>query len=126
MSPSLKGGIALEYFNAMKKSRLFTAAIALASLLGACAGTEKTEALTAEITAAQMEGRNAARPIINREWKDTTGFNKTLEKALEKRYTYLKHGRPECAEAFDSTFVRTVRTVRPDLITLIESSLLYH
>lgn len=98
----------------------------MATLLGACEGTEKTEALTAEITAAQMEGRNAARPIINREWKDTTGFNKTLEKALEKRYMYLKHGRPECAEAFDSTFVRTVRTVRPDLITLIESSLLYH
>ncbi|MDE6144199.1 MAG: hypothetical protein K2F94_09015, partial [Muribaculaceae bacterium] len=76
--------------------------------------------------AAQMEGRNAARSVINRQWKDTTGFDQTLEKAVEKRYTYLKHGRPECAEAFDSTFVHTVRTVRPDLMTLIENSILFH
>ncbi|MDE6534120.1 MAG: hypothetical protein K2M27_11395 [Muribaculaceae bacterium] len=98
----------------------------MATLIGACSGTEKTEALTAEITAAQMEGRNAARSVINRQWKDTTGFDQTLEKAVEKRYTYLKHGRPECAEAFDSTFVHTVRTVRPDLMTLIENSILFH
>lgn len=118
--------MALEYFNAMTKSRFLITAIAAASLLVSCSGTEKTETLTAEISAAKMEGRNAARTIINREWKDTTGFNHTLEEAVEKRYTYLKHGRPECAEAFDSTFVHTVRAVRPDLRSLMESSSLYH
>lgn len=119
------GGVALEYFNAMKTTRLFSAAVVLACFLPACSGPQKSDVLAAEITEARMEGRNAARHIIIREWNDTAGFHKTLEESLDKRYTYLKHGQPECAEAFDSAFIRTVRAVRPELATLVEDSPLY-
>ena len=104
-------------------SFLFAASTAV--FLPSCAGTEKTEAITAEITAAQMEGRNAARYIIHKQWKDTTGFGKEIDKAFRVRAQYIKEGQAECAAAFDSTFVRTVRAVRPDLMSLVENSILY-
>lgn len=84
-------------------------------LMAACAQTERTEAVTAEITAAQMEGRNAAREIIIKNWKDTTGIHKAITRAQAKRLKYDSIGKTDASAMFDSTFYHTIRTVRPDL-----------
>ena len=89
--------------------------ILLPLFLLSCAGTEKTEAITAEITAAQMEGRRAAGVILGPEWKDSLQLQRALMDAKVKQSRYLIEGRPECAAAFDSTFISTIRTVNPDL-----------
>lgn len=83
--------------------------------LVSCSQTEKTEAITAEITAAQMEGRRTAGLILGPEWKDTTKLQRALLDAKSKQSEYLINGKPECAEAFDSAFISTIRCVNPDL-----------
>ena len=85
-----------------------------------CKETEHTEAITAEIVAAQMEGRKSARDFINREWKDTLELQKKLLETKAKQSQYLIEGKKECAVAFDSTFISTIRTVRPELAKAIE------
>lgn len=84
-------------------------------MIAACARTEHTEAVTAEITAAQMEGRNAARLIIIKNWKDTTGIHKAISHARLHRQKYDSVGNKAAAAMFDSTFNQTIRTVRPAL-----------
>lgn len=81
----------------------------------ACAETEKTEGITAEITAAQLEGRRAAGLILGPEWTDTAQLERALLDAKAKQSKYIIDGKPECAEAFDSTFISTIRTINPDL-----------
>lgn len=85
-----------------------------------CAQTEKTEEITAEITAAQMEGRRAAGVILGPEWKDTVKLRQALIDAKVKQSKYLIDGKPECAAAFDSSFYSTIRTVNPDLAKKIK------
>lgn len=97
---------------------LFSVAVIL---LGACAQTEKTEAITADITAAQMEGRRAAGEILGPEWEDTVKLRKALMDAKVKQSKYLISGHPECAEAFDSAFISTIRTVNPSLARKIQN-----
>lgn len=82
---------------------------------GSCTRTEETEAVTAEITAAQMEGRRAAGRILGPEWKDTVQLQKALIDTKARQSRYIIDGKPECAEAFDSAFLSTIRAVNPDL-----------
>ena len=89
---------------------LFTAAV-----LAACAQTERTEEVTADITAAQIEGRRAAGSILGPEWKDTAQLQKALIDIKAKQSRYLVEGKTKSAEAFDSAFISTIRTVEPDL-----------
>lgn len=77
--------------------------------------TEKTEAATAEITAAQMQGRNAARGIINRHWKDTSDLVIELRAVRALKCRFDSTGHPECAAAFDSAFIQTIRAVKPNI-----------
>lgn len=102
--------IRFQYFG------LFMALLILCS----CSQTEKTEAVTAEITAAQMEGRRAAGMILGPVWKDTTKLQTALLDAKVKQSRYLLEGRPDCAEAFDSTFISTIRSVNPSLAKKIK------
>lgn len=80
-----------------------------------CSQTEKTEAITAEITAAQMEGRKAAGIILGPEWKDSTKLRDALLDAKTRQSRYIIEGKQKCAEAFDSAFISTIRSVNPDL-----------
>lgn len=100
-------------------SVLSSAAVLTMLLLPACGETEHTEAVTAEITAAQMEGRSAARIFVNHEWKDSTKLQHHLLEAKARQSKYLIDGKPECAAAFDSAFISTIRAVRPDLAASI-------
>lgn len=95
--------------------RRFIGITFLGIILVSCNQTEKTEAVTAEITAAQMEGRRAAGAILGPEWTDTAQLQKALIETKVKQSQYIIEGKPECAEAFDSAFVSTIRTVNPDL-----------
>ena len=80
-----------------------------------CSETEKTEEITAEITAAQIEGRNAARNFISKEWDDSIQLQKALLDAKAKQSIYLIKGKTKSAAAFDSAFFSTIKTVRPDI-----------
>lgn len=93
---------------------LMALALAAVALCG-CKNTERTEALTAEIEAAQVEGRNAAREFVNREWKDTMELQSRLLEVRSMQSKYEEARMPEAAAAFDSTFVSTLRSVRPDI-----------
>lgn len=92
----------------------------LGMVISSCVQTEKTEAITAEITAAQMEGRRAAGVILAPEWEDTVKLRQALIEAKVKQSKYLIDGKPECAAAFDSTFISTIRRVNPDLARKIK------
>lgn len=94
--------------------------IAAALMAAACSQTEKSEETVAEIEAAQMEGRTAARVFIGREWNDTTQLQHNLLEARSHQSKYVINNKPHCAAAFDSAFISTVRTVKPDLARQIK------
>lgn len=105
------------------RSILYLSALFFLPVISGCSGcteTEQTEAITAEITAAQMEGRKSARNFLIREWKDTTGLSKKLHETSSIRDEYIKNGKPECAAAYDSAFISTIRSVKPDLSRMIQ------
>ena len=99
------------------KSSLFVGIVSCAFLFLAagCAETEKTEEVTAEITAAQMEGRRAAGRILGPQWTDTARLKQALLEEKARQSQYLIQGKNKCAEAYDSAFISTIRTVNPDL-----------
>ena len=101
---------------------IYFVSVFLLLFLGACSQTEKTEAITAEITAAQMEGRKAAASILAPQWKDTVQLQKALLDAKVKQSKYILDGKQECANAFDSTFISTIRTVNPSLAKKIQKN----
>ena len=103
------------------KTGAFIYAILLAAIFAGCRQTEHTEAITAEIMAAQMEGRREAGRILGPEWKDTAQLQRALIDVKVKQSKYLIDGKPECATAFDSTFISTIRTVNPSLAAKITS-----
>lgn len=105
----------LKKIRIMKSYNILIAAMMLAAVAAGCGQTEKTEATVAEIEAAQMEGRNAAKAFVTKEWRDTMELQKNLLEAKAAQSKYLINKKPECAAAFDSAFVSTVRTVRPDI-----------
>ncbi len=87
----------------------------LLAIAVSCGSTEKTERVVADIEAAQMEGRNSARDIINKEWRDTVALEASLKAARAQKLRYDSTGHPECGAAFDTTFLRTIRAVKPEL-----------
>lgn len=107
----------------MKHSYSKIAGIAAAALMAvavaSCGRTEQAEAVEAEVEAAQMEGRNAAREFVNTQWKDTMELQRRLLEVRSRQSKYVEAKQPAAAEAFDSTFVSTLRTVRPDIARYI-------
>lgn len=95
-------------------------------LLCACSSkdvkqVENGEAESANIEAAIMEGRTAARSFISADPADTFALQKKLveARAIQSKYIQAKH--PEHAEAFDSAFIGTLRAVNPDVARSIEA-----
>lgn len=94
--------------------------LALAAILTGCGKTatkemENSEETTAMIEAAMMQGRSDARRIINREFKDSMEFHGALLEANSHKSAYKLENKPKCEAAYDSTFISTIRTTRPDL-----------
>lgn len=82
--------------------------------------TERTEATVAEIEAAQMQGREAARPFLRAGELDSMQLHGMLLEVSTKRGEYTRQKRISERDAFDSTFISTVRTVRPGLADEIQ------
>lgn len=102
----------------MMKKTIFIAIAALA--LVACnskeaKNMEASEETTAMIEAAMIEGRSDARRIINREFKDSMEFHGALLEANSRKSAYQIRKQPKCEAAYDSAFISTIRTTRPDL-----------
>ena len=95
-------------------------AAAAGMLLASCGGKaakeiETSEETTAMIEAAVMQGRSDARRIINREYKDSMEFHGALLEANARKSAYDLEEKPKCEAAYDSAFISTIRTTRPDL-----------
>lgn len=69
----------------------------------------------AQIDSARNAGREAARKIIIKEWKDSMEFQNAVLEATAGRNRYDLARKQKCSEAFDSAFISTIRTTRPDL-----------
>lgn len=89
--------------------------VPLFSSCSSCSSIEHSEEVTADITAAQIEGRRAARKLIHLQWKDST--------ELKDEYHRIKLYRdsifPDHKAEFDSTFISTIRIVKPSIATSI-------
>lgn len=113
----------------MKKKPLYllllSAAIALSACSNSGSGSDSasvTPESQADIEAATIQGRNVAREFINRDWKDTLELQTLLlEIQVKHRDKYILDKHPAQAEAFDSAFIQTIRTVRPSLANEIAS-----
>lgn len=107
------------------KCKITAIAAALVIMTGAtaCSGkTEKTEETVADIEAAQLEGREAARVFVNRPWRDTVELQSSLLEARARQSKYVRAHKPQSAAAFDSAFVSTLKTVRPDVARELEAA----
>lgn len=80
-----------------------------------CSKTDKGEETAAQIEAAMMQGREAARIFVNKEWNDTTELRTRITAARSRRSHYDTLGLKRSAEAFDSGFVSTIRTINPEI-----------
>lgn len=83
--------------------------------LSSCSKTDKAAEDAADTEAAIIEGREAARIFVQRNWKDTTELQGLLLEARTRQSKYRMAGKERSAQAFDSAFVSTLRTVRPDV-----------
>ena len=90
-------------------------AVTLCSVMSGCKRTEAAEEEVAEIEAAEMQGRDAARLFVGKHWKDTLELQRQLLDSRLKSSEYEIAGKKHCAAAYDSAFVSTLRTVRPDV-----------
>lgn len=90
--------------------------IPLFSGCSACSSIEHSEGVTAEVTAAQIEGRRAARELIHYHWTDSA--------QLREKYREIRQLRDSVASGktaeFDSTFMSTLRIVEPTLAFAIQ------
>ena len=96
-----------------------SAAIFAMAFMASCGNsvkeTENSEETAAMIEAAQIEGRGAARRVINRTFNDSLALQGAILEANAAKSKYQMENKPECEAAFDSAFISTIRTTRPDL-----------
>ncbi len=90
--------------------------IPLFSSCSACSSIENSEEVTSEITAAQMEGRRAAKELVHYNWKDSAELRQKYREIKQRRDSIV----PRHTAEFDSTFISTIRIVKPTLATSIQ------
>ncbi len=99
--------------------------MALSVAMVACGG-RKTDAegnpveTEAQIDSAKNDGREAARKIIMQEWTDSMQFQNAVLEARARKSKYEMAGRHASVAAFDTAFISTIRTTRPDLAKELE------
>lgn len=105
------------------KAIMAAGAIALLSLASCNSKSMKeSEETAAEIEAAQLEGREAARVFVNRPWRDTIELQGRLLEARAGQSKYVTAKKPRCAAAYDSAFVSTLRTVNISVALELEKA----
>lgn len=88
--------------------------------MAACSRPNKAEEAVSEIEAAQMQGRNDARYFITNDWPDSVKLMQEVRAARERGSRYDSIGK-DVRHVYDSAFVSTIRTVRPDLARYIDA-----
>lgn len=73
-----------------------------------------------EMEAASMAGREAAREFVNADWLDTMDLQRRLMDARSRQSEFIKDHGEKSAEAFDSAFVSTLRSVNPALYNQLQ------
>lgn len=105
----------------MKKSSILAVAALAAAALCGCSRAGEQAAVKEEadqIEAAHLAGREAARPFLNHELKDSLAIHEALVRAGAQRTKY--DSLPQCRAAYDSAFISTVRTVDKHLAAEIQ------
>lgn len=100
--------------NVNRRTLLALAAFCVSGVLVGC-GDKKSTVENQEIENAIIEGRNAAKQLINAEIKDSTQLQYLLLEAKARQSKYLIGDKPELAEAFDSAFFSLIRSVKPEI-----------
>ena len=90
--------------------------IPLFTSCSACSSIEHSEEVTAEVTAAQIEGRRAAKQILNYHWTDSAQLRQKYQEIRQLRDSVA----PGHTAEFDSTFFSTLRVVSPTLAFSIQ------
>lgn len=103
----------------------FLIPIVLLLICSACGSKGDNKMETSEEDAARIEaaiilGRGDARRIINRTFNDSMAFHAALLEANAHKSAYQLDKQPRCAAAYDSAFISTIRTTRPDLARMLE------
>lgn len=93
-----------------------------AYLLASCSGdNHKGEGINVtpeQIEQAHIAGREAARVFVSREWKDSMQLQEQLIEANRQGAPFDSITRLRAA--YDSAFISTVRTVRPEIAAELE------
>lgn len=106
----------------MRKILYILACVFVIAVSASCGGGGKEEhhASSAQLEAAKNAGREAARKIISREFTDSMEFHGAILEANSEKSKFAIEGEPECVAAFDSAFISTIRTTRPDLAAKLQ------
>lgn len=100
----------------MSKKYLVGVFAACCVLFASCGSSTKNgeiKVTNQEVEKAQIAGREAARVFVSQKWEDTLSLQQQLVEAGSKAAVY--DSVPRLRAAFDSAFISTVETVRPDI-----------
>ena len=91
--------------------------------LGSCssgnnANDNKDKVTPQQLEEARMAGREAARVFVNKKWKDTLALQEQLIEANVQAAKF--NNVPTLRAAYDTAFISTVRTVRPEIAAELE------
>ncbi len=106
------GYSAMKFLPAMALTLFITVGVSSCGNKGDNGGVKET---AAQIDSAKNAGREAARRIIVREWTDSMAFQNAVLEARAAKSVYEMAHRTKSVAAFDSAFISTIRTTRPDL-----------
>lgn len=103
---------------------LLTGAL-LAVMVGSvsCSKADTAGETEAAIQEARIDARESARIFLNRPWKDTVELKRKLLEVHDSRAKYDSVGRKESAQAYDTIFYSTLRTVRPEMAVYLVNAL---
>lgn len=96
---------------------------AFAVIISACHDKKETQSqgeTPEQIDSAVNAGREAARKIIVKEWRDSMQFQNALLEARAAKAEYELGNRQQSTAAFDSAFIATIRATRPDLAAQLQ------
>lgn len=108
------------------KLKLYYIPLLAASLLASCSGKSSQEGAdtaqneAADIEAAVMQGRTAARAFLDADTTDTLAIQSRLLEARAIQSRYITAGKTDYAEAFDTAFIHTLRAANPAVARAVE------
>lgn len=76
---------------------------------------------TSDVNNAAMEGRNAAKAIVTKNFTDTAELQQAVLEARAQNSKYEMAGDKRGQQAFDSAFFATIKTVRPELAKALDA-----